>query len=83
MRNPVSREISAQEDPISADEKESGGILMSISPVSNVSPLHLTKTVQSPPPEAASQPASDTVHLSPAAAVQAKGGEINHRGESH
>ncbi|MGD1069297.1 MAG: hypothetical protein ABSB15_04085 [Bryobacteraceae bacterium] len=51
---------------------------MSVSPVSNVTPLHQTQPIQSQPPKAASQPASDTVHLSPAATAQAKGGNINH-----
>jgi hypothetical protein len=55
---------------------------MSIAPVSNVSSFHQPQPVQSAP-KAASQPAADTVHLSPAATAQSKGGDVDHDGDSH
>jgi hypothetical protein len=56
---------------------------MSVSPVSHATPVHQTQPIQNQPPKAVSQPASDTVHLSPAATAQTKGGDIDHDGDSH
>lgn len=60
---------------------------MSISPISNVTPVHNSQTVQNQKAattsSGASEPATDTVHLSPAAQAHLQGGDADHDGDSH
>ena len=60
---------------------------MTISPVSRVSAIHGSQNVQnqgsSNKKSESQDPATDTVHLSPAALAHLQGGDQDHDGDSH
>ena len=56
---------------------------MSITPVSHVSSINQEAPTQASSAKAGpSKPATDTVHLSPAALAHLKGGDVDHDGDS-
>lgn len=60
---------------------------MTISPISGVSAVHNSETVQqqkgSTNKSRAAERVTDTVHLSPAAHARLEGGDTDHDGDSH
>jgi hypothetical protein len=75
--------ISAGESPVAADKEIEGEHSMSITPVSRVSPINQEPPTQTSSGKGASpsHPATDTVHLSPAALAHLKGGDVDHDGD--
>ena len=87
MAEPLARDEKTVEAAGPGTDEEIEESLMSITPVSQTTPVATLQQTQNsglPKPKSnASQNPTDTVQLSPAALAHLKGGDADHDGDSH